>query len=236
MNDLNKIITEKEGYKIYEGLIPRILITDLQKCLPNLKTVRAVSSDKVYAEREDISNLKDLIVFWSETIEKFPEFIAIKKIVDPIIKSNFFNLEFYAADIVTVNPSSTWINPHVDTPHRFDKWNYDKRFMGVQCIISLDKVTKDNAATGLVPYSQKRDFDIKKCYNGDYNRWFQDNCKQFDMPKGSLLVYNCRILHSSMPNNSNEPRPALLINYLDKSIIDEVSQIDNIWSSNGKRP
>jgi hypothetical protein len=27
-----------------------------------------------------------------------------------------------------------------------------------------------------------------------------------------------------------------LFNYLDRSIIDEVSEIDNIWSSNGKRP
>jgi len=39
-----------------------------------------------------------------------------------------------------------------------------------------------------------------------------------------------------MPNTTNNPRPALLLNYLDKSIIDDISKIDNVWSSNGKRP
>lgn len=236
MNELNNVIIEKEGYKIFEAFIPRILITDIQKCISNLKTVRAVSSDKVYAEGEGINTLKDIIVSWSETVDKLPEFLAIKKIIDPIIRSNFFNLDFYAADVVTIFPSSTWINPHVDTPHRFDKWNFDKRLLGIQCIISLENTNRDNAATGLVPYSQKRDFEIKKCYNGEYNRWFLSNCIQSDMPKGSLLLYNCRVLHSSMPNNTDKPRPALLLNYLDKSIIDEVSMIDNVWSSNGKRP
>jgi hypothetical protein len=50
------------------------------------------------------------------------------------------------------------------------------------------------------------------------------------------LMYNCRVLHSSMPNNGQLERPALLFNYLYHSIIDEVSEIDNIWSSNDKRP
>jgi hypothetical protein len=39
-----------------------------------------------------------------------------------------------------------------------------------------------------------------------------------------------------MPNNGQIERPALLFNYLDSSIIDEVSDIDNVWTSNGKRP
>jgi hypothetical protein len=83
---------------------------------------------------------------------------------------------------------------------------------------------------------QKRDFEINKCYTGVYDRWFKDNCKQYDMPKGTLLIYNCRILHSSMPNNTDKARSALLLNYLNKDIIDEVSKLDNVWSSNGKRP
>jgi len=55
------------------------------------------------------------------------------------------------------------------------------------------------------------------------------------MPTGSLLFYNCRLLHSSMPNPLEVERPALLINYMNKNIIKEVAQLDNIWSSNGNR-
>ncbi|NDB83890.1 MAG: hypothetical protein EB127_14380 [Alphaproteobacteria bacterium] len=227
MNELSKVIKEQEGYRIFESLIPNILISDLLQCVPALKKVRAVSNDRMYREREKIQELTDIVIHWSETVEKLPEFIKIKNIID-----HFPHLLFYAADIVTINPKSNYFNPHVDTPHRFDKWNFDTRLLGIQCIITLEDTNKQNAATGLVPYSQKRDFDIGKCYNGDYNRWFLSNAVQHDMPKGSLLLYNCRVLHSSMPNGTDKSRPALLINYLDRSIIEEVSKIDNVWTSN----
>lgn len=235
MQDLIDIIEHGQGYKLYNEFIPQDTITDYKKILNKLYPVRASSSKKVYAERDAIKNLEDVSVWWSQTIDQYQEFQNIKKMVDPIIQNNFSTLDFYAADTVTINPYSQWYSPHVDTPHRFKEWNYDKRLLGIQCIISLDNVTKANAATGLVPYSQKRDFEIEKCYTGKLDKWFLDNCKQYEMPVGSLLIYNCRVLHSSMPNNTDIPRPAILINYLDNSIINEVSKIDNIWTSNGKR-
>jgi ectoine hydroxylase-related dioxygenase (phytanoyl-CoA dioxygenase family) len=235
MKDIKDTINNKEGYVLLEGMIPRLLVADFNNRLKDLYPVRAVSSNKKYAERDDIKNLEDITVWWSQEVSEFPEVKKILKIVDPVITSNFSNLKFYASDTVFIKSGSTWINPHVDTPHRFKQYNYDKRLLGIQCIVSLVDTTKDNGSTGLVPFSQKRDFDIDKCYNGTYNRWFMENVKQHDMPKGSVLFYNCRVLHSSMPNNGDLERPALLLNYLDHSIIDEVSSVDNIWSSNGKR-
>jgi ectoine hydroxylase-related dioxygenase (phytanoyl-CoA dioxygenase family) len=237
---MSKEIKEKlesgEGYVILPGFIPSLLIADYKTILNELYPVRASSSKKVYAERDDIKNLEDISVWWSQTVDSYKPFQSIKKLVDPVVQNNFINMEFYATDTVTINPGSQWVSPHVDTPHRFEKWNFDKRLLGIQCIITLEDVTKDNAATGLVPFSQKRDFEIMKCYTGVFDRWFLDNCKQHDMPKGTLLMYNCRVLHSSMPNNTDKARSALLMNYLHKSVIDEVSKIDNVWSSNGKRP
>jgi len=234
MKNLKNTLEQGEGYEILSGFIPSVLIADYKKILNQLHPVRASSSKKVYAEREEIQKLDDISVWWSQTVESFTEFQKIKKLVDPVIYNNFPHLQFYASDNVTINPRSQWFSPHVDTPHRFEKWNFDKRLLGIQCIISLDDVTKENAATGLVPFSQKRDFEIMNCYTGIYDRWFLDNCKQPDMPRGSLLLYNCRVLHSSMPNNTDQPRPALLLNYLDRTIVDDVSKIDNIWKSNGR--
>jgi len=204
--------------------------------LSELYHVRASSSKKAYAEKEDIKNLENISVWWSQTVHEFPETQKILKLIDPLIKTNFTNLTFYASDVVTILSGSNWVSPHVDTPHRFSKYNFDKRLLGIQCIVSLDDIDKDSASTGLVPFSQKRDFEIDKCYTGVYDRWFLENCKQHDMPKGSLLMYNCRVLHSSMPNYTDKSRPALLLNYLDKSIIDDVKKVDNVWTSNGKRP
>lgn len=234
MKDIKDTINNKEGYVLLEGMIPRLLIADFNNRSKDLYPVRAVSSTRKYAERDDIKNLDDITVWWSQEVSEFPEVKKILKIVDPVITSNFGNLRFYASDTVFIKSGSSWINPHVDTPHRFKKYNFDKRLLGIQCIVSLVDTTKDNGSTGLVPFSQKRDFDIDKCYNGTYNRWFMENMKQHHMPKGSVLFYNCRVLHSSMPNNGNLERPALLLNYLDHSIIEEVSKIDNIWSSNGR--
>jgi ectoine hydroxylase-related dioxygenase (phytanoyl-CoA dioxygenase family) len=235
MQNINHILSDKEGYVILPGFIPAVYIADYKNVLKELYPVRASSSKKVYAERDDIKNLEDVSVWWSQTVESYKPFQAIKKLVDPLIQNNFSGLNFYASDTVTINPNSQWYSPHVDTPHRFDKWNFDKRLLGIQCIITLEDVNKNNAATGIVPFSQKRDFEIMKCYTGTYDRWFMDNCKQHDMPRGTLLMYNCRVLHSSMPNNTDKPRSALLLNYLHKSIINEVSEIDNVWTSNGKR-
>ncbi len=234
MINLKSTIENGEGYIIWESFIPEILIADFKNRLKDLYPVRASSSKKVYAERDNIKNLEDISVWWSQSVSDFPEVQKIQKLIDPIIEHNFTNLKHYASDCVFIKAGSTWVNPHVDTPHRFDKWNLDKRVLGIQCIVSLSDLNSDNGSTGLVPFSHKRDFDIHKCYNGTYDRWFAQNVKQYNMPKGSLLFYNCRVLHSSMPNLGQTERPALLLNYLHNSIIDEVSMIDNVWTSNGK--
>lgn len=228
-------LIQTEGYKIFSKFIPDSLINEFVKRIPDLYPVRASSSKKVYAERDDIKNLEDISVWWSQVVIDFKETQPILNLVTPLIQSMCPTFVPYTSDVVFINSKSKWISAHVDTPHRFKKWNNDERLLGIQCIISLQDTDKNSGSTGLVPYSQKRNFDIDKCYTGVYDRWFIDNCKQHPMPKGSLLFYNCRVLHSSMPNNSDLDRPALLINYIDKSIVQEVSELDNVWTSNGKR-
>ena len=140
--------------------------------------------------------------------------------------------EFYASDIVTLEPHSQWINPHIDTPHRFKNYNYNRNLLGIQCIVALSDLDKEHGSTGLVPGSQLQDFNINLCYQGMYTEVFKRKCIQPIMPKGSVLFYNCRVLHSSMPNPQKERRPALLLNYLDGIIIEDVKKLDNIWGSN----
>lgn len=233
MNDYKTILTEGEGYKILPSFVPRKLINDFKKRLNDLYPVRASSSNKVYAEKEKIKELPDISVWWSQLVTDFPESKAIIKLIQPLVTTHFSNLELYTNDVVFIKNDSIWVNPHIDTPNRFKKYNFDKRLLGIQCIVSLDHIDKNSASTGLVPYSQKRDFEIEKCYTGKYDRWFLENCIQPDMPPGSLLFYNSRLLHSSMPNPKNVERPALLYNFLDRSLVNEIKQLDSVWTSNG---
>ena len=229
VNDL----TDGEGYIFLESVIPLDLIDSINSKLDTLRMVRASSSGKTYAEREKIKDLPDVSVWWSQMIMDWPEVKLINDFLITRIDKELDNAVLYASDIVTINGDSKWVNPHVDTPHRFKQWNTDTRLLGVQCIVSLQDTTPEMGTTGFVPNSHEPDWDIDLCYNGAYNKYFYDFCEQRDMPKGSVLMYNCRLLHSSMPNYLPEPRPMLLLNYLNGDIVEDVKKVDNIWSSNG---
>lgn len=228
-----KDLTEGEGYVFLDSVIPIDLIDSINSKLDTLKMVRASSSGKTYAERDKINDLPDVSVWWSQMIMDWPEVKLINDFLITRIDKELDNAVLYASDIVTINGDSKWVNPHVDTPHRFKQWNTDTRLLGVQCIVSLQDTTPEMGSTGFVPNSHEPDWDIDLCYNGAYNKYFYDFCEQKHMLKGSVLMYNCRLLHSSMPNFSPNPRPMLLLNYLNGDIMEDVKKIDNIWSSNG---
>ena len=231
MAELNKL-KDGQGYDVAISYIPEKLIDALNSKLHLLHPVRASSMDRTYAEREKIKDLPDISVWWSQMVMDWPEVIEINSMVSELVKPYMPSQEWYASDIVVIEGNSKWINPHVDTPHRFKKYNYNKELLGVQAIVSLFDLDKSRGVTGLVPDSQKQDFNINLCYQGFYNSFFNKNCVQPELPKGSVLYYNCRVLHSSMPNTQDRPRQALLFNYLDSSIISDIRTMDNIWESN----
>lgn len=228
------VMTEGMGYITIRDIIPEHLIDSINLKLDTLYPTRASSSKKQYAESSNINALEDISVWWSQLVMDWPEVIEINNIVKSHIDEFLENAIWYASDVVTIAPESTWINPHVDTPHRFLAWNDDTRLLGIQCIVALQDMDHKTGSTGLVPCSQTHNWNINKCYKGEYDSYFKTHCMQPVMPKGSLLMYNCRILHSSMPNYSPKARPALLLNYLNGDIVDRVKKLDNIWKSNGK--
>ena len=226
-------LVEGPGYLFIEDAIPEDLIDSINSKLDTLYPVRATSSGKRYEERDSISKLTDISYWWSQLVMDWPEVKAINDILLPKVSEHLDNTVWYTSDIITINGNTNLVNPHVDTPHRFDKWNTDERLLGVQVIVALQDTTPEMGATGYVPNSHEPDWDINLCYNSAYNKYFWDFHEQLFMPKGSVLMYNCRLLHSSMPNYLPEPRPMLLLNYLNGDIVEDVKKIDNIWSSNG---
>jgi ectoine hydroxylase-related dioxygenase (phytanoyl-CoA dioxygenase family) len=228
-----QILIEQDGYMILEDVIPHNLLDSFNSKIDTLHIVRASSSEKVYAERGEISNLPDISVWWSQLIMDFPEVIEMNNIISEVVSECINDSVWYASDTVIINPKSEWVNPHVDTPHRFTKWADDRRLLGIQCIAPLYDLNSENGATGLVPKSQNKNFAIDMCYKGYYNGYFSRNYVQPSVNKGSVLMYNCRLLHSSMPNPTSQQRPAILFNYIDGDIVDELKTIDNIWNSNG---
>lgn len=230
---MDKQLTEHGiGYAMTQRLIPENIIDSILAKAHLLTPVRASSSTMQYAEAEDIGNLPDISVWWSQMLMDWPEVIQIEETIRPLVEYYLNDLVWYTSDIVVAEPKSNWMNPHVDTPHRFEKWNANPEMLGIQCIVALQDTGRTNGATGIVPGSQAFNWDIKKCYSGAYNSYFRSQYIQPTMPKGSLMMYGSRLLHSTMPNLSDNRRLLLLFNYLKKDIVDEVKAVDNIWKSN----
>ena len=118
-----KDLTEGEGYLFFERVIPEDLIDSINSKLDTLRMVRASSSGKTYAEGDKIKDLPDVSVWWSQMIMDWPEVKLINDFLITRIDKELDNAVLYASDIVTINGDSKWVNPHVDTPHRFKEWN-----------------------------------------------------------------------------------------------------------------
>jgi sulfatase maturation enzyme AslB (radical SAM superfamily) len=234
----SEIQHEGKGFDMVYDIIPTEIIDNINDRKDELYPVRVSTHKKQYAEGKDCEKLKSkgIAVWWSQLTDDWKEVKAIHDIIYPEIKVHLPDCEFYASDIVTINGPSRWCGPHIDTPHRFPKYNMrsDNDVYGVQVIIPLDDLDKDTGATGVIPYSHQSDWDIQACYEGVHDEYFKLHAEQYDMPKGSILFYNTRLLHSTMPLHLPKKRSILLINYLRSDIIQEVKLKDNVWSSNGK--
>ena len=227
---------EGRGFDIINDIVPDSLIQRVNDRKDELYPVRASTHKKQYAEAEACKKLFGIAVWWSQLTDDWDEVKEIHDLIYPEIKKHLTDATFYASDIVTINGPSRWIGPHVDTPHRFEQYNKRENndVCGVQVIIPLDDLDKDTGATGVVPNSHREDWDIQDCYEGLHDEYFLENAEQYDMPKGSILFYNTRLMHSTMPLHLPKKRSILLINYLKDDIIKDIKDEDNVWSSNGK--
>ena len=138
--------------------------------------------------------------------------------------------DIHIVDTITTRPGSAKIRAHVDTPYRFEDFarTSNDELFGVQTIIPLDQFTLQNGATCVLPGSHKNRFYYKDIEENqeEYNNLLTTQGFQFVSNPGDALIYNSRTLHSTMPNNSNEFRSAMLINALDVNIIKRIREVD----------
>ena len=136
----------------------------------------------------------------------------------------------HVVDTITTRPNSQKIRAHIDTPYRFEDYAHtsNDEVLGVQCIIPLDSFTIENGATCILPGSHLNRFYYKDIEENqeEYNDLLTTKGFQFVSSPGDALIYNTRTLHSTMPNNSDSFRSALLINALDINIIKRIREVD----------
>ena len=159
----------------------------------------------------------------------------LSRYIDSMFKGKEWGI--HIVDTITTRPGSQKIRAHIDTPYRFEDFarSTNDELFGVQIIIPLDKFTIENGATCILPGSHASRYYYKDIEENqeEYNDLLTTQGFQFVSSPGDALIYNSRTLHSTMPNNSEDFRSALLINALDTSILKRIREVD--MSNKGAR-
>ncbi len=135
------------------------------------------------------------------------------------ILRRFLGTEFIMGSIAAnrILPGGPGQEPHVDYPY----WDFYKAEthpvglngsfpMNAQVSVLLDPFTEETGATAYVPGSQK---ELRYPTEADN---FYDRCERMLGEPGDVALFYGVAWHCAMPNESDQDRSAVLINYLPK--------------------
>lgn len=220
---------KEQGYCIVRNVIDREDIACLNYLQNYLEPQRGHDYTAKYFPRKQLNEAGKLAIWWSQQVVSWECVKSINSILLDITKDWFNNNCVYVSDVITNEPSNQFVKPHIDSPYRFDQWHETFELLGVQCIVPLCEFNKLNGGTGLYPGSHLKNWVVKDSYRGVYTEEFLNHVVQPEMNPGDVLVYNPRVLHSTMPNNTDMPRRALLTHITTREMSSQLKLVDNIW-------
>lgn len=223
------------GFGVFKNVVDATLIDRVNLKQEYLVPHRGHAMDHKYWPADRIHECKDLAVWWSQELSDWPEIQPIIHRLIDIVGILFEDPECYIADIITNEPGNTHIKPHIDSPYRFEQWWDSDELLGVQCILPLCKFTRENGGTGLLPNSHNTQWVVKDSYAGKYNQEFLAGMIQPEMDIGDVLIYHPRTLHSTMPNETDTLRRALLIHITSSKMVKQLRELDTIWQEESKK-
>lgn len=180
------------------------------------------------SEMENPEEQVDWAYYWTKQIEHpiVEEFkLTLGKYADAAFGEG--NWEWYVQDFIVLHPGMNFMRPHIDTPYRFKEFRYSDELLGLQFMVMMCQFNEDNGATGYVPGTHKYYFDPESVQKDTkWQTFFADNYQQYTARAGSFVCWHPRLLHSTMPNRSNEIRRALLLHATEKNTGRKLNVID----------
>jgi len=220
---------KEQGYCIVQNAINVEDIDGLNYLQRYLEPQRGHDYTAKYFPRKTLHEAGKLAIWWSQQVVGWECVKSINQSLLGITKGWFDNNIIYVSDVITNEPGNQFVKPHIDSPYRFDQWHETFELLGVQCIVPLCNFNKENGGTGIYPGSHLKNWIVKDCYRGVYTEEFLKHVVQPEMNPGDVLIYNPRVLHSTMPNNTNITRRALLTHITTKELAEEMKLVDNLY-------
>jgi len=137
------------------------------------------------------------------------------------------NLEFYSRKIININENTNW-KVQIGLPHTLPQYNnllasdYQQDVMGINIVVPLS----DGVKFTLVPSSHEKDWPHSDLESGLIDGHFIQDSIQLDVPMGSAIIFNPRLLHSLSPLKFTQNYQIVLISYVRSDIIENVKSRD----------
>ena len=219
----------EQGYCVVRNLIDQEDIDDLNFLQHYLEPQRGHDFTAKYFPKKKLDEAGEFAIWWSQQLTGWECVKSINNKLLEVSKEWFNDSVVYVCDVITNEPGNKFVKPHIDTPYRFDPWHESFELLGIQCIVPLCEFNEENGGTGLYPGSHLRNWVVQDSYKGVYTEEFLEHVVQPEMYPGDVLIYNPRVLHSTMPNNTDIQRRALLTHITTKEMVDPLKLVDNIW-------
>ena len=98
--------------------------------------------------------------------------------------------------------------------------------------VAIDELTEANGGTAFVPGSHTLKYDLnaigKNTNHEKYTNFFLANRKQHIATPGTVILWDGRLLHSTMPNKTDTDRRLFLVNAVSESVCEQLDIIDPI--------
>jgi len=224
MAEYHKNMVE-QGFTVFRQKFDQMLLYDISHTkiswdIPQRGHDRDGNYYATYHENVEWSN------YWTLPLNDHNQISNVREVTDQFVEEFMDDPVFYHADCSVLTPLSSGPRPHVDTPHRHAPWNRDRRLLGIQIAIPLHEFTENSGSTAFLPGSHKRVWEIDRCYRGEYTEQFIQEAIQPVVHFGDMLMWDARTLHSQMPNITATKRYMLLMNYIDRRVVNDVMQYE----------
>ena len=230
---LNEI--EHVGFTVHENVFDPQVVTELNEYASTLDPQRGHDKNMKWYGWNNVETMEnpktdvDWAYYWTPHVHH-PHIDKIKEHLSPLATAAFgeSNWVWHVQDFIVLHPGMNFYRPHIDTPYRFKEFRYAEGLLGLQFMVMMCDFTPDNGATGYVPGSHKYIYDAISMRDNieQWNPFFADNYEQYTAGAGSFVCWHPRLLHSTMPNRSNEIRRALLLHAAEKTTARRLDVID----------
>jgi len=227
----------KDGYHVIPDFISNEQVDEMRKLCDELPPHRGIVHGWTPSQAMFAKDGLPWLYYYTPHIHDNKTINYIKEKLCPICTELLGPCTFRATDFI-VNCARSHrqkeliYRPHVDTPYRFEKFKDRTDLIGMQIAVVIDELTEENVATGYIPGSHTLKYELmdhgKNTNHEKYVNFFLSNCKQHIAKPGTLILWDGRLLHSTMPNKTNTNRRLFLINAVSKSVCDELDILDPI--------